>query len=88
MGPCSELFGGVYNNIDIFFNMANCLGLGRSSNATHAGTNGTIGGGSKPTASTQPQFTGAAAPAVSVGTSMTAAILIFMGAIGWVGLDL
>ena len=25
---------GVYNNIDIFFNMAECLGLGRSSNAT------------------------------------------------------
>ncbi|KAL3426488.1 alkaline phosphatase [Phlyctema vagabunda] len=34
MGPCQELFGGVYGNIDIFFNMANCLGLARSSNAT------------------------------------------------------
>ena len=30
-GPCQELFGGVYNNIDIFFNMANCLGLARAS---------------------------------------------------------
>ena len=30
-GPCQELFGGVYNNIDIFFNMANCLGLARGS---------------------------------------------------------
>ncbi|KAL8940096.1 MAG: hypothetical protein Q9216_003005 [Gyalolechia sp. 2 TL-2023] len=29
-GPCQEMFGGVYNNIDIFFNMAACLGLGRS----------------------------------------------------------
>lgn len=28
-GPCQELFGGVYNNIDIFFGMANCLGLAR-----------------------------------------------------------
>lgn len=28
-GPCQELFGGVYNNIDIFFNMAACLGLAR-----------------------------------------------------------
>ncbi|KAL8778218.1 MAG: hypothetical protein Q9194_002122 [Teloschistes cf. exilis] len=28
-GPCQETFGGVYNNIDIFFNMAACLGLGR-----------------------------------------------------------
>lgn len=27
MGPCQELFGGVYDNIDIFFNMAQCLGL-------------------------------------------------------------
>ncbi|KAL9603093.1 MAG: hypothetical protein Q9179_002336 [Wetmoreana sp. 5 TL-2023] len=29
-GPCQEMFGGVYNNIDVFFNMAACLGLGRS----------------------------------------------------------
>ncbi|KAL8754392.1 MAG: hypothetical protein Q9184_005129 [Pyrenodesmia sp. 2 TL-2023] len=29
-GPCQELFGGVYNNIDIFFNMAACLGLARN----------------------------------------------------------
>jgi len=28
-GPCQELFNGVYNNIDIFFNMAECLGLSR-----------------------------------------------------------
>ncbi|KAJ5802940.1 uncharacterized protein N7503_005390 [Penicillium pulvis] len=26
-GPCQELFGGVYNSIDIFFYMAECLGL-------------------------------------------------------------
>lgn len=30
MGPCQELFGGVYNNVDIFFHMAECLGLSRS----------------------------------------------------------
>ncbi|PGG96657.1 hypothetical protein AJ79_09494 [Helicocarpus griseus UAMH5409] len=29
MGPCQEEFGGVYNNIDVFFNIAKCLGLGR-----------------------------------------------------------
>ncbi|ETN44615.1 uncharacterized protein HMPREF1541_10285 [Cyphellophora europaea CBS 101466] len=29
-GPCQELFGGVYNNIDIFFGMAECLGLGQT----------------------------------------------------------
>ena len=28
-GPCQEMFGGVYNSIDIFFGMANCLGLSR-----------------------------------------------------------
>ena len=28
-GPCQELFGGVYNNIDIFYGMAGCLGLSR-----------------------------------------------------------
>ncbi|KAF2093798.1 alkaline phosphatase [Rhizodiscina lignyota] len=27
MGPCQELFGGVYSAIDIFFGMAECLGL-------------------------------------------------------------
>lgn len=26
-GPCQELFGGVYSNIDIFYGMAECLGL-------------------------------------------------------------
>ncbi len=28
-GPCQEMFGGVYSSIDIFFGMANCLGLSR-----------------------------------------------------------
>ncbi|SMR47180.1 unnamed protein product [Zymoseptoria tritici ST99CH_3D1] len=27
MGPCSEIFGGVYSSIDVFFKMAECLGL-------------------------------------------------------------
>lgn len=30
MGPCQELFGGVYNNIDIFYKIAECYGLGES----------------------------------------------------------
>jgi alkaline phosphatase len=29
-GPCQELFGGVYNSIDIFYHMAECLGLSRT----------------------------------------------------------
>jgi alkaline phosphatase len=29
MGPCQELFGGVYNSPDIFFGMAKCFGLAR-----------------------------------------------------------
>jgi alkaline phosphatase len=29
-GPCSEIFGGVYSNIDVFYKMATCFGLARS----------------------------------------------------------
>jgi alkaline phosphatase len=29
MGPCQELFQGTYSSIDIFYNMAECFGLGR-----------------------------------------------------------
>lgn len=28
-GPCQERFGGVYGNVDVFFRMAECLGLAR-----------------------------------------------------------
>ncbi|KAM0255221.1 hypothetical protein ACHAQJ_005985 [Trichoderma viride] len=33
LGPCQETFGGTYSNVDIFYKMANCLGLahGKSS---------------------------------------------------------
>ncbi|KAH3920868.1 alkaline phosphatase [Parastagonospora nodorum] len=31
MGPCASKFGGVYNSPDIFFQMAECFGLARSS---------------------------------------------------------
>jgi len=30
MGPCQADFGGVYNSIDIFYKMASCLGLSRT----------------------------------------------------------
>lgn len=30
-GPCQELFGGVYSNIDIFYKISECLGLSRTS---------------------------------------------------------
>ncbi|EMD90154.1 hypothetical protein COCC4DRAFT_124817 [Bipolaris maydis ATCC 48331] len=29
MGPCQDLFQGTYSNIEIFYKMAECLGLGR-----------------------------------------------------------
>ncbi|CAG8271482.1 hypothetical protein PENNAL_c0001G02551 [Penicillium nalgiovense] len=32
-GPCQELFGGVYDSTDIFFNMAECLGLSETKRA-------------------------------------------------------
>ena len=50
MGPCSEIFGGVYNSIDVFYHMANCLGLSRpvvpgaAGNSTGAAGNSTSGG--------------------------------------------
>jgi len=42
MGPCQGTFGGVYSAIDVFFNIANCLGLSRSSDAPggYAGKDG------------------------------------------------
>ncbi|KAG9235357.1 putative alkaline phosphatase H [Amylocarpus encephaloides] len=78
MGPCQELFGGVYNNIDIFFNMANCLGLGRASNATgNWNANGT--------APTAVPATGAASdPANRVQRGLWFGMVVFMGSIGWV----
>jgi alkaline phosphatase len=30
MGPCQDIFGGVYGNVEVFFKMAECLGLARS----------------------------------------------------------
>lgn len=35
MGPCQADFGGVYNSIDIFYKMAGCLGLSRTSAPQH-----------------------------------------------------
>ena len=35
-GPCQELFGGVYGNVDVFFAMADCLGLSRPSGSEGA----------------------------------------------------
>ncbi|KXX75706.1 Alkaline phosphatase H [Madurella mycetomatis] len=34
MGPCQEVFGGTYSNIDVFFKIAGCLGLGHGTNVT------------------------------------------------------
>lgn len=76
MGPCQELFGGVYGNIDIFFNMANCLGLARGSNAS--GTTNTTT--SSPTAV---PFTGAA-PTNRLKRGLWIGMIAFQLCIGWV----
>lgn len=34
MGPCQDTFGGTYGNIDLFYKMAECLGLGQGTNKT------------------------------------------------------
>ncbi len=45
-GPCQDLFGGVYGNVDVFFRMAQCLGLsrpganGKHNNSSSRGWNG------------------------------------------------
>lgn len=76
MGPCQELFGGVYGNIDIFFNMANCLGLARPSNASGTASS------SNNSSSTVP-FTGAA-PVNTIQRGLWVGMLVFQMAIGWV----
>lgn len=38
MGPCQETFGGTYSNIDVFYKMASCLGLGQPRNRTQEDT--------------------------------------------------
>lgn len=82
MGPCQELFGGVYGNIDIFFNMANCLGLARSNNAT--GTAAQMGNGTS-TGST-PTFTGAASVSdvnLIKGGALAASLAVWFCLSGW-----
>lgn len=36
LGPCQEAFGGTYSNIDVFYKIAECLGLGQPTNRTVA----------------------------------------------------
>ncbi|KAI9833678.1 MAG: hypothetical protein M1826_006769 [Phylliscum demangeonii] len=44
MGPCQETFGGVYDSTDVFFQMANCLGLSRFGPNNSTTKNSTTGG--------------------------------------------
>lgn len=44
MGPCQEIFGGVYNSIDVFYHIANCLGLSRPNGPNSTG--GAVAGNS------------------------------------------
>ena len=70
MGPCQELFGGVYGNIDTFFNMANCLGLGQPIDITV--TNTSSGATTSPST-----FTGST-PTNRVQRGLLAGMLAFM----------
>jgi len=82
MGPCQELFGGVYGNVDIFFNMAECLGLARGSDASPSNTTVT-----SPSASASSVFTGAA-PVNTVQRGLWIGMIAFQMAIGWFVLGL
>ncbi|CAG8972822.1 hypothetical protein HYALB_00001241 [Hymenoscyphus albidus] len=81
MGPCQELFAGVYGNIDVFFNMANCLGLGRPDDKP--GVLGASGSGSGPVATSA-----SADPVTRTQRGMWFGMLVFMRSIGWVALNL
>lgn len=90
MGPCQEAFGGVYNNIDIFFNMANCLGLARSSDSTPAlpvggfeKSNSTScgSGAAAGTGAQAAKFTGAAASYKKVGQGIMGFFIAALGAV-------
>jgi alkaline phosphatase len=45
MGPCQEIFGGVYNSIDVFFKMSECLGLSQKPKSSGAPGYGEDDGG-------------------------------------------
>lgn len=38
LGPCQAEFGGTYSNIDVFYKIAECLGLGHGTNKTVTST--------------------------------------------------
>ncbi|KAK3378498.1 alkaline phosphatase [Podospora didyma] len=46
-GPCQETFGGVYSNIDVFYKIANCLGLAHGTNKTVCDDGKSNGGNGK-----------------------------------------
>jgi hypothetical protein len=71
--------GGVYDNINIFFNMANCLGLAQPSDTS---TNTTA----QPTTSAIP-FIGAA-PTNRIQRGLWLGMLAFQICIGWVVVNL
>jgi len=75
-GPCSEKFAGVYNNIDIFFNMAECLGLARGNSAPGSSGNSTSGVAA-------PIVNSGAEPKTRVQRGLVVGMLGFMMAIGW-----
>lgn len=75
MGPCSENFGGVYSNIDIFFNMANCLGLARGSSAPGVpGTNASLPANA---------VSNGAEPINRTQRGLLAGMMVFQLCIGW-----
>lgn len=80
MGPCQEMFGGVYGNIDIFFNMANCLGLARSSNATGSSSDNNA----TSTAASVTSGASKSEPANGVQRGLWLGMIVFQCAIGWV----
>ncbi len=78
LDPCQQTSRSVYRNIDIFFNIANCLGLRQGSDKSATATNSTSSATATPSA-----FTGAA-PANKVQQGLSAGMIVYEMSIGWV----
>jgi alkaline phosphatase len=82
-GPCQELFQGTYSNVDVFFAMAECLGLGRPVDAPgDLAKNGVNGGGAGGNGTAV--FTGAASAKEILNGGGVGMAVAIMGA-AWVG---
>ncbi|KAG9246174.1 putative alkaline phosphatase H [Calycina marina] len=79
MGPCAASFAGVYSNIDVFFHMAECLGLARGSAAP-----GNLDKSNKSIVSASVQLVASGVePVGRVQRGLVFGMMVFQLCIGW-----